>query len=171
RQRHLLHVHGKDLLAAVDGWPRAHDLAVGATGPQQRRVEHVRPVGRGDDDDAFIGLEAIHLDQQLVQGLLALIIAVAQTGAAMAADGVDLVDEDDAGRRLLGLVEHVADSARADADEHLDEVRAGNGEEWNTRLTRDGAGEKRLTGARWPDQQSALGDLATEARELARILE
>ena len=42
----------------------------------------------------------------------------------MAADSVDLVDKDDAGRRLLGLIEHVADAAYADADEHFDKVRA-----------------------------------------------
>ena len=99
RQRHLLHVHGEDLLAAVDVGARHDDLAVEAAGAQQRRIEHVGTVGRGDDDDAFIGLEAVHLDQQLVEGLLALVIAVAEAGAAMAADGVDLVDEDDARRR------------------------------------------------------------------------
>jgi len=34
-----------------------------------------------------------HLDQQLVQGLLALVIAATEAGAAMAANGVDFVDE------------------------------------------------------------------------------
>ena len=101
RQRHLLHVHGEDLLAAVDVGARHDDLAVEAAGAQQRRIEHVGPVGRGDDDDAFIGLEAVHLDQQLVQGLLALVIAVAEAGAAMAADRVDFVDEDDARRAIF----------------------------------------------------------------------
>ena len=171
RQRHLLHVDAEDLLAAVDVGARHDDLAVEAARAQQRRIEHVGPVGRGDDDDAFVGLEAVHLDQQLVQRLLALVIAVAEAGAAMAADGVDLVDEDDARRRLLGLVEHVADAARADADEHLDEVRAGDGEEGNARLTRDGAGEQGLAGAGRADQQRALGDLAAQARELARVLQ
>src|SRR5678815_3332137 len=89
----------------------------------------------------------------------------------MAADGVDFVDEDDARGRLLGLVEHVADAAGADADEHLDEVRAGDGEEGNARLTRNGAGKKRLAGARRADQQRALRDLAAEASEATRVLE
>ena len=171
RQRHLLHVHGEDLLAAVDVGARNDDLAVEAARAQKRRIEHVRTVGRGDDDDAFVRLEAVHLDQQLVERLLALVIAVAEAGAAMAADRVDFVDEDDARRRLLGLVEHVADAACADADEHFDEVRTGDGEEGNARLTRDGAGEKRLAGAGRADQQRALRDLAAEAREAARILE
>ncbi len=89
----------------------------------------------------------------------------------MAADRVDFVDEHDARGRLLGLLEHVADAAGADADEHLDEVRTGNGEERNARLTGDGAREQRLAGAGRADQQRALGDLAAKPRELARILQ
>ena len=53
-------------------------------------------VGRGDDDDA-VGLgEAVHLDEELVERLLALFVAQ-RVAAAIAADGVELVDEDDAG--------------------------------------------------------------------------
>jgi hypothetical protein len=61
---------------------------------------NVRPVRRGDQDDAAAGVEAVHLDEQLVQGLLALVVPAAEgAGAALAADRVDLVDEDDAGAR------------------------------------------------------------------------
>ena len=116
-------------------------------------------------------LEAVHLDQHLVQRLLALVIAAAEAGAAMAADGVDLVDEDDAGRVLLALLEHVAHPARADAHEHLDEVGARDGEERHVRLARDGAGKQRLTGAGRADQQHALRDLAAEALEFLRVLQ
>ena len=77
-------------------------------GRNNARVEHVRPVGGGDQDDAFIGLETVHLDEQLVERLFALVIAAAKARAAMAADRVDFVDEDDAGCVLLGLLEHVA---------------------------------------------------------------
>ena len=44
--------------------------------------------------------------------------------AACAADGVDLVDEDEARRVGACGGEEVAHAGRADADEHLDEVRA-----------------------------------------------
>ena len=37
------------------------------------------------------------------QGLLALVIAAPHASAALSADGVELVDEDDAGGVLLGL--------------------------------------------------------------------
>src|SRR5690606_14896376 len=133
------------------------------------RVEHVRAVGGGDDDHALAALEAVHLHQQLVEGLLALVVAAAEAGAAMAADRVDLVDEDDAGRVLLGLLEHVAHAAGADADEHLDEVGTGNGEERYLGLAGDGTGQQGLAGARRADHQHAARDLAAQALELAGV--
>ncbi len=138
-------------------------------GRSKRRIEHVGPVGGGDQDDAFIGLEAVHLDQQLIQSLLALVVAAAEAGATVTSDGVDFVDEDDAGRVLLRLIEHVAHAGSADADEHLDEVRAGDGEERHIGLARDGAGEQRLAGAGRADQQRAARDTPAELLKLLRI--
>jgi hypothetical protein len=91
-----------DHVRGLDG-----DLAVEAARAQQRRVEDVGAVGRGDEDDIGLDVEAVHLDQQLVQGLLALVVPAAETGATVAADGVDLVDEDDGRRIGLGLLEQV----------------------------------------------------------------
>ena len=68
----------EDLLAPLDVGPRHDHLAVEAPGPEQRRVEHVGPVGGRDEDDALVGLEAVHLDQELVQRLLALVVAAAE---------------------------------------------------------------------------------------------
>ena len=76
---------------------------------QQRRVEDVGAVGRRDHDDVRVRVEAVHLDEHLVERLLALVISAAHAGAAVATDGVDLIDEDDRRRVLLGLVEQVTD--------------------------------------------------------------
>ncbi len=168
-ERHLADVDFQDLLAADDVGVRHDDLAVEAAGAQQRRVEHVGPVRRRDDDDALVRLEAIHLDKQLVQRLLALVVAAAEAGAAVAADGVDLVDEDDAGRVLLRLIEHVAHARRADADEHLDEVGARDREERHVRFAGDGARDQRLAGAGRADEEAAARDASAEALELLRI--
>ncbi len=89
----------------------------------------------------------------------------------MAADCVDFVDEDDAGGVLLGLLEHVAHARGADADEHLDEVGAGNGEERHPGLARNGLGQQGLAGAGRADHQHAAGNLAAQLLELARVLE
>ena len=72
-------------------------LAIEAARPQQRRIEDVGTVGRRDDDDALVRREAVHLDEQLVERLLALLVAE-RVAAAAAADRVELVDEDDARR-------------------------------------------------------------------------
>ncbi|OIQ67461.1 hypothetical protein GALL_509590 [mine drainage metagenome] len=144
-------------------------MAVETARAQQRRVEHVRPVGRRDQDHAFIGLEAVHLDQQLVQCLFALIIAAAEAGAAMPADRVDFVDEDDAGRILLGLFEHVPDTRGADADKHLDEVRARDGEERHIGFARDRARDQRLAGTGRADQQYTARNPPAEPLVLSGI--
>jgi hypothetical protein len=47
--------------------------------------------------------KAVHFHQQLVEGLLALVMAAAQAGAAVAAHGIDFIDENDAGRVFLAL--------------------------------------------------------------------
>ncbi len=169
RQRHLAHMHLQDLLAADDVRIRHDHLAVEAARTQQRRIEHVGTVGGGDQDDAFVRLEAVHLDQQLVQRLLALVVAAAEAGAAMAADRVDFVDEDDAGRVLLGLLEHVAHAAGADADEHFDEVGTGDREERHVGFAGDGARDQRLAGAGRADQQHAARNASAEPLEFRRI--
>ena len=162
-------MHAQDLFAAANVGTRHHHAAVEAAGAEQRRIEHVRPVGGGDQDDAFVGFEAVHFHQQLVQGLLALVVTTAETGAAMTADGVDFVDEDDAGRILLALLEQVADAAGADADEHLDEIGTGNAEERNIGFAGNGARQQRLAGSRRPDQQHAFGNAPAELLEFLRF--
>ncbi len=124
RQRNLANVNLEDLLAADDIRIRHHDLTVEAARTQQCRIEHIGTVGRRDQDHALVGLEAVHLDQQLVQRLFALVIAATKAGTTMTAHRVDFVDEYDARRILLGLLEHVAHAARADADEHFDESQS-----------------------------------------------
>jgi hypothetical protein len=118
---------------------------------------------------SFISKPSIH--EELVQRLLPLVVPAAHAGAAVAADGVDLVHEDDAGGVLLRLLEEVAHAAGADADEHLDEVRAGDREEGDAGLTGDGAGQQRLSGARGAVEEHALRDAGAERLELLRVLE
>ena len=96
-------------------------------------------------------------------------MTTAQTGATVAADRVDLVDEDNAGRVLLGLVEHIAYPRGTDANEHFHEVRTGNGKKWHLGLAGNCLGEQGLAGTRRTDHQHAAGNLAAQALELARV--
>ena len=161
----------EDALAAAHVGAIDHHAAVEAAGTKERGIEHVGTVGRGHEDDALGAFEAVHLDEELVQGLLALVVAAAEAGAAMTADRVDLIDEDDAGRALLALFEEVADAGGAHTHEHLDEVGTGDREEGHVGFAGDGAGEERLAGARRAHQQDALGNAAAELLELLGLLE
>ena len=171
RERLALGVHPQDGLAALHVRGVHRDLPVEAARAQQRRVEDVRPVGGRDQDDAALGVEAVHLDEQLVERLLALVVTAAHAGAAVPADGVDLVDEDDRRGVRLGLLEEVADPARADTDEHLDEVGAGDRVERHPGLAGDRPGQQRLTGAGRAEQQHALRDLGAERLVFRRVLQ
>ena len=136
---------GEDLLATLDVGQADVDLAVEAARAEDRRVERVEPVRRGDDDDVLGRPEAVELDEELVQRLLPLLVAV--RAAAGLADRVELVEEDDAPTELAGLGEQLADPLGPDADVLLHELRAGRVVERNAGLGRDGAGEHRLAGA------------------------
>ena len=109
------------------------------------------------------GIEAVELGEQLVEGLLLLVVAAERAGSAAAPERVEFVDEDDAGRRLARLLEQIADARRPDADEHLDEFRAGDREERDPGLAGYRAREQGLAGARRPDQQNALGNMRARA--------
>src|SRR3972149_6593809 len=92
-------------------------------------------------------------------------------GAARAADRVDLVDEDDAGRVTLRLVEEVAHAGAADADELFDELGAADRKEGHARLAGDGAGEQRLARPRRADEQDAPRDARAQRDELLWVLQ
>ena len=163
---HVARVDLENLFATADVGLVDEDLAVETSGAEQRRVEDLGPVGRAHDDDALARVEAVHLGEQLVERLLALLVAAHRRLNADLAERVELVDEDDARRLGFGLAEEIADTRGADADEHLDELGAAQAEERHVGLAGDGAREQRLARARRPDQQHALGNPAADARVL-----
>ena len=147
------------------------DLTVEAAGAQQRVIEDIRAVCCRHDDNALVVAEAVHLDKQLVEGLLALVVSAAEAGAALTADSVDLVDEYDGRSDLLCLVEQIAHARCADADIQLDKVRAGNGQKLHARLACDGLCQQGLTCSRRAYEQNAFGYPRAHFRERFRVLE
>ena len=156
REAHLAHVHLENLEPAVAVGTIHQHLAIEPSGPQQRRVEDFRPIGRGQEDDAGARIEAVEFGQELIERLLLLVGAAEAAGDAAAAQGVEFVDENDAGRGLARLLEQVAHPRGADADEHLDEFGAGNRKERHAGLAGDRLRQQRLAGSRRADQQDAL---------------
>ena len=104
-QRNLSHVNGENSFAALDIRTRYNNAAVETSGTQQRRIENIGPVCRGNQNDTFVGFEAVHFNQQLVERLLTFVVAAAKTRATMPPNRVDLIDKDDAGSVFLSLFE------------------------------------------------------------------
>ena len=170
-ERLALGMHPQDRLTAFQIGGRHAHLPVESARTQQGGVEHVGTVGGGDDDEVGVVVEAVHLDEQLVQRLLALVVATAHAGTALAAHSIDLVDEDDGGGVLLGLIEQVAHTGGTETHEHFDEVGAGHRVERHAGLACDGSGQQRLTGAGRAVQQHTARDARTQRLVLGRILE
>src|SRR2546430_15620748 len=98
-------MHAQDLFAALEIGHIDHDLAIEASRPQQRGIEDIGTVRGREQDYPIVAFKSIHFDEKLVERLLALVVTAAEAGAAVAADGIDFVDEDDAGRVRLALLE------------------------------------------------------------------
>ena len=72
-----------------------------------------------------------------------------------------------AGAFCARLLEQVAHARGADADEHLDELGAGDREERHLGLAGDRLGQQRLAGAGRADQEHALRHAPAEPAVLA----
>src|SRR4029077_13660490 len=168
-QRNFAGVHAQNLFPAAHIRVTYHYAPVKAPRTQQCRVKHVRTIGRRHENDAFVRLETVHFHQQLVQRLLALIVATAQSRAAMASYRVNFVNEYDAGGIFLALFEQITHPARAISDEHFHKVGAGNREERNIGFACNRPSQQRFTCARRSNQQNSLGNPPTQFLELLRL--
>ena len=154
---HLFSVYLQDLLAALQVGQLHGYTAVEPAGAGQGRVEGIRAVGGCQNNDAGVALKAVHFGKQLVQGLLALVVAAKLAAVALLTNGVDFINEHDAGGFFLGLFEQVTHLGGTHAHEHLHELRAGDGEEGHVGFTCHGLGQHGFAGARRAYQQNALG--------------
>ena len=116
-------------------------------------------------------IEAVHLGQQLVERLLALVVAAKAAAIALFADGIDLVDKDDARGLFLGLLKQIADLGGATADEHLDELRTRNAKERHARLAGNSLGEQGFTGTRRANKESTARQLGANFLVALRLLQ
>jgi hypothetical protein len=164
-------MHPQDLVAPLKARPIHRNLAVEAARTQESRIQHIRAVGGGNHDNAGVALKAVHLGEQLVQGLLAFVVAPANAGPPLPAHRVDLVDEDDAGRILLGLLEEIPHARGAHPDKHFHKLRAGQAKERHSCLAGNGLGQKGFARPRRPHQQHAFGDLGPNSGEALRLLQ
>ena len=162
-ERHAAGVHLEDLGAALDVGRGHHDGPVEPAGPQQRRVEDLRPVGGGDHDDALGAGEAVHLGEDLVEGLLPLVVTaddapprarpIASISSMKMIDGATFRASSNSSRTREAPTPTII-SMNSDAP---------IGEERHVGLAGDGSGEQGLAGAGRAGEQHALGELARPA--------
>ncbi len=181
RQGDLTRMDAQDGFAPTSFRQIHRDLPVETPRPQQGGIEHVRAVRGGQHHNGIARLEAIQLHEQLLQRLFTLIIARKRRGAtARSPDRVELVDKDDAGSVLLGLLKQVAYAAGSHADEQFDKAGRTGAEERDTSLTCDCTCEQGLPRAWRTDQQHPFGNvcpnrqvalwIAQEVDHLAQVL-
>mmetsp|Transcript_41247 Transcript_41247/g.69396 ORF Transcript_41247/g.69396 Transcript_41247/m.69396 type:complete len:317 (+) Transcript_41247:1485-2435(+) len=164
-------VHPQDLDSAGNIGAIHGDLPVETTRTQQGRVQHVGSVGGCKHDYAGVALETIHLSQQLIDGLLAFIVATTHACTTLTTDSVQLINENDAGSLGFGLLEQVTHTRSTNTDEQLNELRSGSGEKGHSSLTCNGLSQQGLTSTRGPRKQTALGDLSAQLRVLLGALQ
>eukprot|EP00982_Pelagococcus_subviridis_P012032 31138-Pelagococcus_subviridis.AAC.5 len=168
----LPEVHAENLISTFDVRAVHGDLTVEPSRAHERAVQDVRSVRPREHDDALLRSEPVHLDEELVQRVLSLVVpAHHPAAAALPADGVDLVDEDDRGRLRPRLREEIAHAAWPDADEHLHEVRAADAEKRHPGLARGGLGEERLARTGRAHEERAARNLRAEVLVLLRALQ
>src|SRR3989338_1411090 len=170
-ERLLACVNFQDIFAVAPVRQVDDDAPVESPRAHERGIKDVGPVARRHNDDFLVRLEAIHLHEDLIERLLALVVAAAHARAAHAAHGIYLIYEYDRGSGFLRDGEKVAHARGADADEHLDELGAGYGEERHARFTRDSPREQGFPGAGGTHQEHALGDARADLDEFLGVLE
>ena len=102
------------------------DTAVKAAGAHECRVQNIGAVRCRHHDHLFVRLKTIHLDQNLVEGLFALVVAPADPRATHAADRVYLVNENNRGSRALGGQKQIPNAGCTHPDKHLNKFRSGD---------------------------------------------
>ena len=167
-----LEVNLEDGLALVKVGKVDIYLTVEASGTHQRRVEHVGTVGGSKDNHAAVGAEAVHLGQQGIQRVLALVVSAhSRVLRAGTSHSVNFVDEDDTWRLLLSLAEQVAHTTGTHAHEHLNEVASRHREEGHAGFSGHGLGQQRLTCSRRTNEQRSLGNLSAQFGVFLRVLQ
>ena len=164
-------MHLQDLLASFHIRTADDHLTVKAPWTQDSGIQNVDTVGRGQHNDAFMQPKAVHLDKQLIECLLTLIMAAAHTGSAASSDSVDLIDKDDTRCVLLRIRKQISNTGCADTDKHFHKVGTRDRKERHARLAGYGSGKKRFTGSGRSLEQDALRDARTHQQVLLRIFQ
>ena len=168
---HILGMNLQDIDTSLQVRSVYDDTAVEAARTQKRGVKDFGAVGRSQYQAGRVTVEAVHFRKKLVQGLLTLVVSSAQAAITTFSDGVDLINEDDAGGMLLGFLEQIADTGCSHADEHFYEIGSGQREERYMRFSCHGLGKQGFSGSRRAYQQGSFGELSSDLGVFSGIVQ
>mmetsp|Transcript_25046 Transcript_25046/g.79035 ORF Transcript_25046/g.79035 Transcript_25046/m.79035 type:complete len:206 (+) Transcript_25046:707-1324(+) len=136
---------------------RKLDFPIDPAGANERRVERLNLVGRHDDLDVHMRIEAIKLVEEFEHCPLDLALSARRRVVPFGAHCINFVDEDNRRRLLLGHTEELAHELGPVAEVFLNELRAGDSQKSGGSLVRDRLGQERLARTRLAIQDDALG--------------
>mmetsp|Transcript_16224 Transcript_16224/g.34085 ORF Transcript_16224/g.34085 Transcript_16224/m.34085 type:complete len:284 (+) Transcript_16224:771-1622(+) len=164
-------VHTEDAGASLEVGEVDGDLPIKTSRTQQGLIQNVNTVSSRDGNDSRVSVETIHLNQNLVNCLFALVVSTSKSRATLTTDRIDFINEDDARGVLLRLSEHVANTGRSDSNKHLNELRSRNRNERDSSFSGDGFGKKGFTSSRGAVQNHSPGNSASIFRIYLRLLQ
>mmetsp|Transcript_13821 Transcript_13821/g.28275 ORF Transcript_13821/g.28275 Transcript_13821/m.28275 type:complete len:206 (+) Transcript_13821:1164-1781(+) len=139
---HVTGVDAEDLEAAVLVGDADVNFPIETSEAAEGGVHGVGPVGSADNDNGSASLHAVHKGEHLGDDpSLDLSVGFVPLGG----DGVDLVDEDDGGCVLLGLLEGLPEVTLTLSGHLGHDLRAINEEEEGPGLVGDGTGDEGLS--------------------------
>ena len=147
------------------------DELIEAAGTHKGRVDDVGAVGGSNDENILFGADAVHLGEELVHDAVGGTAAVPGAAAALLGDGIELVEEEDAGGGLSGLLEDVADVGLGLAEPHGEELGPLDGDEVGLALVGYGLGHEGLAASRGSVEEHSLAGAHAELLELLRMLD
>mmetsp|Transcript_5888 Transcript_5888/g.15179 ORF Transcript_5888/g.15179 Transcript_5888/m.15179 type:complete len:289 (+) Transcript_5888:769-1635(+) len=122
-QLDLVQINLEDVLASLDVRPIDRHRSVEATRTEQSRIQNVGTICSRQHDNARGGAEAVHLHEELVQRVLALVVSAHRSAStSRTSNGINLIDEYYARLVASRLCEQVAHARGTDADKHLHEI-------------------------------------------------
>ena len=142
--RDVLSVNLEDVEATRLVRQRNLNLTVKTTGTEQRGVESVGPICRHNGLDLSKVIETIELVEQLHERTLNFTIGRGTVVKSLAADSVDLIDENDARLIFLSVREHFTDDTGTLTNVLVDDGRGDNLEEFRINLVGEGTSTSKI---------------------------
>src|SRR5690606_299772 len=114
------------------------DNLVKTTWSLECAVQHVRLVGRTNDNNSARWFETVHLCEKFIKGLSCVVLHSSTTALAQS---IDFIKENDAWRALLSLLEQLSNPSCTQSYEHLLKLGGRCIEEGYACFSRNGLGQ------------------------------